>query len=127
LGDLRLFGIAIEVTEKGVAIRGDTLGQMVNEGFDLITTGISQSCGSAVVSGIGLHEAGIELMLTNQKAETITQSGVAVVSDRRGSVATEPLWCATKLFDGAETNAIGFSQCAINGASLGDSHFGAVH
>jgi hypothetical protein len=38
---------------------------MSDEGLDLTFVGVSEGGGSAVVSGIGLHEAGIELVLAD--------------------------------------------------------------
>src|SRR3984893_11267114 len=68
-GHLLRFGIAVELADQPVAIFGGALGQIVDEGFDLISAGIPQGGRSAVVGCIGLHEASIELMLANQQAE----------------------------------------------------------
>ena len=80
-------GIAVEVTEKGFAIVRGSFGQVVDEGFDLLSTGIAEGGGSAVVSGIGLHETGVEPMLADQEAETVAETRltvlVAIVSIRR--------------------------------------------
>ncbi len=49
-----------------------------DEGFDQITTGFLERFGAAEVGGVGLHESGIEVVLPDQKAELIPQSGVTV-------------------------------------------------
>ena len=73
------FGIAIELADQPVAIFGGALGQIVDEGFDLISAGISQGGGAAVVGGIGLHEASIELVLADQQAEAVAEARLAVL------------------------------------------------
>ena len=78
-GNLLRFGIAVELADQPVAIFGGALGQIVDEGFDLISAGISQGGGSAVVGGIGLHEASIELVLANQQAEAVAEARLAVL------------------------------------------------
>jgi hypothetical protein len=79
LRDLLRLWIAIEVTEKGLAIGGGALGKVVNEGLDLITTGVSKGCGAAVIGRVGFHEAGIELMLADQQAEAVTESWLTIL------------------------------------------------
>ena len=64
---------------RPVAIFGGALGQVVDEGFDLISAGISQGGGAAVIGGIGLHEAGIEVVLADQQAEAVAEARLAVV------------------------------------------------
>jgi hypothetical protein len=67
------------LADEPVAIFGGALGQIVDEGFDLLSAGIPQGGGSAVVGGIGLHEASIEVVLADQKAEAVTEARLAVV------------------------------------------------
>src|ERR1700722_1171897 len=89
------FGIAVELADQPVSIFGGTLGQMVDEGFDLLSAGIPQGGGSAIIGGIGLHEPSIELVLTDQEAEPIAKPRLAVlveVISVRGSLALSG-WC----------------------------------
>ena len=51
---------------------------MGDEGFDQIPTGFFEDFGAAEVGGIGLHESGIEIELSNEKAELVAQSGLTV-------------------------------------------------
>ena len=52
---------------------------MGDKRFDQITTGILQRLRAAEIGGIGLHESGIEIVLTNQKAELITQTRMMTI------------------------------------------------
>ena len=64
---------------RAIAVLGSPFGQVVDEGFDLISAGIAKVASAAVIGGIGFHEVGIELMLADQQAETITQARLTVV------------------------------------------------
>jgi hypothetical protein len=75
------------LADQPVAIFGGALSQIVDEGFDLLSAGISQGRGATVVGCIGLDEASIQLMLADQEAEAIAETRlavlVAVISIRR--------------------------------------------
>ena len=73
------FGIAVQMTEETLAILNGPFGQMVDEGLDRFPAGVAQRRGAAVVSGINFYEASVEPMLADQKAETITQTGLTVL------------------------------------------------
>ena len=82
---------AIQMTKKRRSIISGAFGQVIDEGFDLLSVGIVKGRGSAVIGGIGFDQSGIELMLTNQQAETITETwrggmAVAVYSGSEGSI-----------------------------------------
>jgi hypothetical protein len=79
LVDLPRFGVAIEVTEKTLTIFGGSFCEVIDEGLDRFATGVTEGWCTAVVSGKGLDEGGIELMLADQQAETITQTWLTVV------------------------------------------------
>jgi hypothetical protein len=51
---------------------------MGDEGFNQLSAGFLENFGAAEVGGIGLDECGIEIELSNQKAELVPQSGLAV-------------------------------------------------
>src|SRR5580692_10275609 len=89
------FGIAVELADEPVAIFGGALGQMADEGFDLLSAGIPQGGGSAVVSSIGLHQASIQMVLANQQTEAVAEARLCVlvaVISVRGSLALSG-WC----------------------------------
>jgi hypothetical protein len=110
-------------------------GQIVNEGFDLLSAGISQSGGPAVVSGIGLHEASIEMVLANQEAEAVAEARlavlVAVISVRGNHALIEGARVVgsrgpAKFLDRAESDTVGLSESAVDGAGLSNAQLGAV-
>jgi hypothetical protein len=127
--------IAIELADESVAIFRGAHCQIVDEGFDLITAGISESGGSAVVGSIGLHESSIELMLTDEQAQAVAEARLGVVVAIifvRGSLGLNG-WAGrigsrspAEFLDRTEPDAIGFSEGAVDGASFGDAHLGAV-
>jgi hypothetical protein len=51
-----------------------------DESFDLLTVGFAEAFGSAEIDRVGLHQVGIELVLTDQLAEAVADFGPAVVS-----------------------------------------------
>ena len=67
------------MAEKCFAIVRGSFGQVVDEGFDLIATCIAQRRRSAVVGGVGLHQAGVEPMLSDQEAEAVAESGATIL------------------------------------------------
>jgi hypothetical protein len=71
LADLRRFGIGIQVGQKSISIGGGSLCKIVNESFYCFPAGVAKDWRSAIVSGKGFHEGGIEMVLTDQHAETI--------------------------------------------------------
>ena len=52
--------------------------QMRDEGFDQFATGALESFSAAEVGGISLNESRIEVVLADQKAELVAESGLAV-------------------------------------------------
>ena len=122
------------LADQIVAIFGSALDQIGDEGFDLITIGIPPVGGPAVVGCIGFHETRIEL--ANQQSEAVAEARlavlVAVVSSRgsltligecRGVGPGSP----AKFLDRSESDAVGFSEGAVDGAGFGDAHLGAVY
>jgi hypothetical protein len=106
-----------------------------DEGLDLSSAGIAKDRGSAIISGIGLHEARIEAVLADQEAELVAKPRLtirmAVVSTRGKSALTWLIraWRTrrpSEFLNGAETNAICFTERAIHGARFSDAHFGTV-
>jgi hypothetical protein len=133
LGDLLLL-VGIEVAEEAFAIFGSSLGQVVDEGFDLLPRGIPECSGSAVIGGIGFDRIGVEPMLTNQQAESVAEPrwaiGGLIIAKIAGAICIGKIvvgrsGCPTKLFDRTQSNAIRFAKGAINSTSLSNPHFGA--
>ena len=54
--------------------------QMGDEGFDQVSAGFFEGFGAAEVSGVGLHESGIEVVLADQKAELVAQTRLTVAA-----------------------------------------------
>jgi len=65
------FGITVEVAKQTLAILGSPIREVSDERFDLISGGIPECGGTAVVDGISLHEVGVEPVLADQKAEAV--------------------------------------------------------
>jgi hypothetical protein len=59
-------------------ISGGPFGEMGNEGLNQIPAGLAEFWRAAEISGIPLDQGRIELMLADQQAESITQSGLAI-------------------------------------------------
>jgi hypothetical protein len=57
--------------DKGILVLRRPIGQMVDELFDLLPRRFVQGFGPAEVKCIRLHQDWIELVLTNEQAETI--------------------------------------------------------
>src|SRR5207248_6935063 len=84
--------ITVELAEQSVAVFFSPFGQMNYKSFDLLTLRFTQSFDSAIIRGVGLHQVGIELVLTNDLAEAIADLGTAVsISRLRGQLACLPL------------------------------------
>ena len=126
---LRRWCIAVELAQQGVAVPSGPIGQVGDEGLDLAFGGVSKGWGSAVVSGIGLHEGGVKLVLTDQQAETIAKARLTIVtaigagSGRCRSVLTINVGAGsagrpTELLDRAEPDPIGFSESTVDGSDL---------
>jgi hypothetical protein len=129
LGSLLRFGIAVELTEQPLAILGGAFGQ--------IPAGITKCGGAAVVGSVGLHEASIEVVLANEQAEAVPETRLAIaivvavisVRGRFGLLRRDRRVrsrSAAKFLDRAKADAVGLAKGAIDGASFGDAHFGAV-
>jgi len=59
-------------------ISGGPFGEMGNKGLNQVSTSFAEFLGAAEISGITLDQAGIKLVLTDQKTKSITQSGLAI-------------------------------------------------
>src|ERR1700680_659551 len=75
------------------------------------------------------------MVLANQQAKTVAEARVAVmvaIISVRGSLGLTGRfgclgsWGPAKFFDRTESDAVGFAKGAVDGASFGDTHLGAV-
>src|ERR1039458_9625028 len=57
--------VAVELTEQGIAVLLGGFGKLLDEAFDLFTSGIFEGFGAAEVDSIGFHQLGIELVLAD--------------------------------------------------------------
>src|SRR5208282_2844935 len=71
--------IAVELAKQSIAILFGPVGQMRDEVLNLVAGGFAQGLHAAEIGGIGLDQGGIELVLTNQLAETVANRATAVV------------------------------------------------
>ena len=71
--------IAVELAEQGIAVFLSPVGQVGDEVFDLLASGLAQCLDAAEIGRVRLDQGGVELMLANQLAEA-----VADFADRRG-------------------------------------------
>ena len=85
---------------------------------------------------LGLHEAGIELILANQQAKTIAQArlavALAIISVRGRPALISPLRFTrsrspTKFLDRTESDTVGFAQSAVDGPGFRHAHLGTVN
>ena len=113
---------------------------MGNKGLDQFTAGAAEGFGAAEVGRVGLHEIRVKVELADQQAELIPEPGLAVartIARAVGGIRPIRRWRSsgssrltrkrTQLFDRTKTDAVGFPQSAIDGASLSNPQFGAMH
>jgi hypothetical protein len=72
------WGEASEFAEQFRAIPSGPFGEVGNEGLDQIPAGLAEFLGAAEISGIPLDQAGIKLVLTDQKTESVPKTGLAI-------------------------------------------------
>jgi hypothetical protein len=68
------------LAEQGIAVFLGPVGQLLDEVFDLLATGVSESLGATEVDGVGLHKSRVELVLADDLAETVTDLGPSAVA-----------------------------------------------
>ena len=109
--------------------------ELGDEGFNQISAGFFECLGPAEVRGISLHESGIKVVLTDQEAELVAQSGLAIVRGRSrreirsieaGTDDFGGFGKRTQLFDRAEADSVRLAQSAIDGTRLRYTHLGAA-
>src|ERR1035438_1512285 len=130
--------IAVELTEQAITVLLGRLGKLLNEAFDLLTSGIFEDFGTAEVDGIGFHQFGIEFVLADDLAEPVadlvTSTPIAVPVSvgilGRKLTLIGSRWHRTRirsdLLDRADSDAIRLAQGTIDGSGFGYPHLGAA-
>src|SRR5713101_2621232 len=70
----------LELAEQCVAVLRGPVGQMRDKVLDLLAGGLAKGLHATEVSGVGLDQGRIELMLADDLAEAVADLGAAVVS-----------------------------------------------
>ena len=71
-------GKAVELAEKPRAVPTGPLRQMGDEGLNQVPAGFAEFLSAAEISGVALDQSGIELMLADQQAKSVTKAGLAI-------------------------------------------------
>ena len=71
--------IGIEFADEPISIFLGKCRELGDEGFNQVTAGFPQGLCATEIGGVSFHEVGIEIVLSDQQAELIAQSGVPVV------------------------------------------------
>jgi len=79
--------VAVELAEESIAVLLGPDGQLLDEVLNLFPARISQRLCSAELDGVGLYQFGIELVLADDLAETVTDLGATAVP-----IAVRTLW-----------------------------------
>jgi len=106
--------VAVELAEQSIAVLLGPVGQLLDEVLNLLAAGLSESFRSTEVDGIGLYQFGVELVLADELAETVTDL-------RATAVAVRVLWRellararnSSDLLDRAETNSVCLAQALL--------------
>jgi hypothetical protein len=117
--------VAVELAEEGIAVFLGPVGQLLDEVLNLFPAGLSKRLCATEVDGIGLYQFWIELVLTDELAETVADLGATAVPvpicvlwrELFARVRTGP-----DFLDRAETDSVGLAQGAIDGSRFGYAH-----
>src|SRR4051794_23442482 len=84
-GTFVLSEITIELAAECVAVFVSPIGKMINEILYLISRSVAQGLRAAKVGRVALHEVGIELMLADELAKTISNRAATMTIIRLGT------------------------------------------
>jgi hypothetical protein len=131
------FGITVEVAEQAFSVFVSPICKVADERFNLISGGVAERGYSAVISGVGFHETGVESVLADQEAEAVAQTRLTIVMtiavasgrvrprrSRRFGVCDSGR--PAEFLDRAQTDAVGLAEGTVDSAGLGNAHLGAV-
>jgi hypothetical protein len=128
--------VRIQFADECVSILFRSGCKLSDERFDQVTAGIPKRGGAAEIRCVSLYERWIEIVLTNQQAELVTQSRLAVagavcstmtVRMRPGRDGHLRSGERTEFFDTAKSDSVGLSKSSVDGPRLGNTHFGATN
>jgi hypothetical protein len=127
--------VRIEFADEPVSIFLGEFSELSNERFNEVAAGFFKSLCAAEIGGVRFYEVGIEIVLADQEAELVAQSrpGIARAVPTLMTIVTRPgrdrhlrSGERPELFDTTESDSVGFSESAVDGSRLGDSHLGAA-
>src|SRR5579885_943656 len=72
--------VAVEWAEQGIAIAIRPIGKVHNKILNLLASGFAKTLNAAEVGCVGLDQRGVELMLADDLAKTVTNGAAAEVS-----------------------------------------------
>src|SRR5205814_1427465 len=134
-GTCFLTRIAVQLAEQGIAIFCGPICKVDDEGFDLLARGFAQGFRAREIDSIGFHKLSIQVVLANDLAEAIANTGaVSVYSVAMAAMTVRglgrklPNWAfrrllpleSTNLLNRANANSIRLAQCPIYGARFRD-------
>jgi hypothetical protein len=108
---------------------------MSDEGLDPIAAGPAEGLGSAKARGVRFDESWIEVVLSDQQAELIPQSGLTVVRAISVVLLIFMRWFrrgfrrsgrATQFLDRAYSNAVSLAKGPVNSPRFGYAHLGTA-
>src|ERR1022692_1761816 len=130
-------GVAVELAEQAITVLLGRISKLLHEAFDLLAGGVFEGLGTAEVDGIGFHQLGIELVLTYDLTETVTDlvtcTTIAVPVGILGWKLTligsprHRTRIRSHLLNRADADAIRLAQSTIDGSGFGDPHLGTAN
>src|ERR1700733_13174687 len=72
--------VGIELAEQTISVTLGTVSQLQDEVLNLFPTGLPERSRAAEVDGVGLDQFGVELVLTDDLAQTIADLGASAVA-----------------------------------------------
>ena len=109
---------------------------MRDEGFYQFAAGTLDGLSTAEMGGVFLNEDRIEVVLADQKAESVAKKRLAIsVSVAACAGGLRPVRRArlgwrrrpTELLDRAEADSVSLAESAIDGAGFSNAHLGAAN
>jgi hypothetical protein len=108
---------------------------MSDEGLDQFAAGPAEGLRAAKVRGVRFDESWIKVVLSDQQAELIPQSGLTIVRGISVVLLIFMRWFrrgfrrsgrATQFLDRAHSNAVSLTKGPVNGPRFGYAHLGTA-